>query len=127
MAFGFTAPTATASGYTQSCIDAWNSAPASEYCTGVDVGRIGIANDESTIGDCTLVHGTCSMTVDVGSQAAQETYRISIDSERLFDFPDTGDLDLCFADQGSAYEMTLQAGCAASQTDSATAATNGLP
>ena len=97
-----------ASPWVQECIDSWNDAPASEYCSSVILDRIGSSTAGDGRGNCT-VRGGCSITATVGEDAESTTWMSAIWSSRSVEV--TARLDLCFgSDDGESYPVAALQG-----------------
>ena len=111
----------------QECIDAWDDAPASSYCTDTAIAR---ATSGSGWGNCVIDVSTCSITADSGATSTTYTPSWPTAYGSTGDgLPpsDVDDIDICFASSSSGgYTATVKTGCASTETDSATATSDGL-
>ena len=122
------ATTATASGV-EECEDAWEDAPAEEYCTDTSIAR---ATSGSGWGNCIIEVSACSISVNVAGESI--TYTPTWPSSYTstgngLSVADTETIDICFASSTSAssgYTATVKSSCSSTDTDSATATTDGL-
>ena len=123
------AATAAAASGVEECEDAWEDAPAEGYCTDTSIAR---ATSGSGWGNCLIEVSACSISVDVGGESITYTptwpsaYTSTGDGLSV---ADTESIDICFASSTSAssgYTATVKSACGSSDTDSATATTDGL-
>ena len=123
--FGNTAPNARV----QECFDAWSDAPASSYCTGVQVNRIG-ASPSGGEDNCYAVQGSCSITANVGETSTTWTPSLT-EEDTSTSVTSFSTIDFCFKvksdDEDIEYHVTVKAGCATDETTSADATSDGLP
>ena len=122
-------PMQAAGTYIEACENAWDDAPAHGYCTSSSITRV---NAGSSAGNCLISVSTCSITVSVDGTDTTFTptwpsnYGYAGDGLSV---ADTGTVDICFASSNttnSGYTATVNAGCASTETDSASATADGL-
>ncbi len=115
--------------YHQACVDGWDDAPASSYCTRSSISRVSTGS-LTTPGNCIIEVSSCSITVNVGdtSTTFTPTWPGAYGSTgNGLSADDVEDIDICFASNGSGgHTATVKIGCASGETDAATAASSGL-
>ncbi len=114
----------------QVCYDAWDDAPASDYCTNNVIIRHSLEGTDSYRGHCFITGISCS--VSATNQAA-ETVTWTASGDITKSPSDTGTLDVCFAAQTdgegatTGYTAALKTGCATGEITSENMEGSTLP
>ena len=115
-------PAAAQNAYQQVCIDAWEDAPAYDYCNHQ---RTSVHREEA--GNCKVTNPSCTITV---STASGNTTTYNVSKNHMTQSPAiTDDITLCWAirEDGSYNPRLTKTGCSASEITLDTATTTGLP
>ena len=118
---GTASATTEISEYEQVCYDAWDDAPASDYCTNGSILRHGDVEGASNRGKCFITGIACSVSA---TNQAKETVTWEASGDIMKSPSDTGTLDVCFAAQRNSegdttgYTAALKTGCATDETTS---------
>ena len=120
---------------TSECQTAWDSAPASSYCTTTQ--PVTFLSYGSGQEDICLIAASCSITVDITyagiATPVSTTFTPTFPSDWSamtggIGETDTDDIDICFAESasGDSYNATVKTGCSSGEITSGTASDSGL-
>ena len=116
----------TPTAWLQVCIDAWEDAPAQDYCS-AGVTRLSKTNDADSE-FCFVNNISCSATVSIttGDETTQTVFTAS-EQGFIQSSGDTDRITLCWSQVNGAWEMNLSANeCESGETDLSTATSTGL-
>ena len=127
---------ASAQDWQAPCLTGWGDSPASEYCSGTNVVRLGVpGGDGPGNGLCKVSDSECWITVPVSQLDTVQSVLVDVDTEFTTEQQDwfwvevdrMDDIDLCFTNTSGTWSMNLKPACEAGDRGSSVAKQYGLP
>ena len=118
------------------CEEAWEDAPAEQYCTSTSIKASTVTTNGATNTYCHISVSSCSITVNVGSGSTSSSVTFTPSWDSYFStngivLHEIEHFDVCFKESTtstSGWEaFIVEGGCPTNSTDSATAKRDGLP